>query len=309
MSWGRCIGSLVGAAVGAVFAAGCAAPDEGVGGGGPQAHAERFAVVTLSYDEAEEDPGHDALNVQALFVEHAGVGEQVAVALLNAPHEGLVDASIPLDGCVVEVRPAAALEPEEGVGRVTLLDAGEVFVELPAGSVMLEGHYFPELYAAVGGLQYDGVLRDRAAFGSGPRVTVTADGSDEVGEFSVALAVPPVIHLQTIGGEPARRARRWAPDDGGLEVGWGPAAGGDGNDVVMVQVVRQGFERVARARCAVVDDGQFVVPEAALAALADVGPEATERVVVARVRTAPFAAAGMADGLVVAIARDAVVLD
>lgn len=295
----------------------CAAPDEGVEVQvevAPQT--ERFGVIALTYSEeepvADEALPHDRLVSQAYFVESRGVDRAEVLRLLSSPLDGLVDPEIPVDACIVEQREVAATSPvtdgDDGAS-VRLLDAGELMLDTGGGTSMLDSHYFPEMYSAVGGIAYDGLVYDSHAFGFDRPLTITADGSDEVGELTVTIDPPEIIHLHSVGGAPTRHARAWLPDDGGLEVTW--LAGDDrrGDRVAVLRYVRRGFDHMARVTCVADDDGAFTIPEAALALLPDLGADQTDRVVIERVHASPFSGPGMPEGVAVAIASDAIVLE
>ncbi|TNF22359.1 MAG: hypothetical protein EP329_28670 [Deltaproteobacteria bacterium] len=316
--FGRARTLLATAFTAAVVVGACAAPDEGVEvavHAAPQT--DRFAVVTLTYSDGDgvgdaDGVLHDQLVSQAYFVEHRGIDRADVLRLLSSPLDGLVDPGIPVDACVVEERDVAAADVPDDTASVRLLDAGELMLDTGAGTSMLDSHYFPEMYSAVGGLAYDGLLYDSHAFAFDRPLTVSADGSDEVGELSVTLEPPPVVHLHSVGGAPPRHAHAWLPDDGGLEVTWDGAAGrpsDQGAPYVVVRYARRGFDHLARVTCVAADDGGFTIPEAALALLPDLGADQTDRVLVERIHAVPFSGPGMPDGLAVAIASDAVVLE
>ena len=305
----------------AVAVVACAGPEDGSEVSVAAPRSERFAVISLTYSDAvgvaaDDERGeaavpHDRLVSQAYFIDSRGVAREDVLRLLSSPIDGLVDLEIPVDACVVEQRDVAAESaPDEASANIRLLDAGELMLETADRTAMLDSHYFPEMYSAVSGLAYDGLLDDSHAFGFDRPLVVTADGSDEVGEFSVAIEPPPVVHLHSVGGEPAHQGRAWMPDDGGLELTWNAAVARRlPEDVAIVRYVRRSFDRVARVTCVADDDGAFTIPEAALALLPDLGPDQTDRLAIERIRAVPFTGPGMPDGLAVAIARDAVVLE
>lgn len=275
--------------------------------------ADRFAVIALTYAEDADPRVRDQLVAQAYFVEHVGFERADVLQLLNFPVDALVDPALPVERCLVEQRDLLVpVRQPASAHAVRLLDAGELMVETAARAVMLDSHYFPDVYRAVSGLAYDGVLNNSRAFAAGRALTVHADGSDEVGELSVTLAPPPVVHIQSVGGEPTEQAHGWPTSGGvagGLEVTWRAPRGGDVAEPVVVRYTRRGFDQVAAVLCVARDDGAFTLPEAALDQLPDLGPDQIDRLTVERVRAVSFAAPGMPDGLAVAIARDAVVLE
>ncbi len=313
---GRARTSLAVTIVVAATVVACAGPEDGAEVSVAPPRSERFAVISLTYsDAADDDHGegvvpHDRLVSQAYFIDSRGVARDHVLRLLSSPVAGLVDLEIPVDACVVEQRDVASESaPDEASANVRLLDAGELMLETADRTAMLDSHYFPEMYNAVSGLAYDGLLDDSHAFGFERPLIVTADGSDEVGEFSVAIEPPSVVHLHSVGGEPAHQARAWLPDDGGLELTWNAAARRLPEDVAIVRYARRSFDRVAQVTCVAGDDGAFTIPEAALALLPDLGADQTDRLAIERIHAVPFTGPGMPEGLAVAIARDAVVLE
>lgn len=267
----------------------------------PQAQ-ERFAIATLAWSSARAGNGATA---QAYFVEHAPGERAALIDFLHVPGASVAfDAGIPVDSCVV-THPAA---PSAAV----LLDAGELTVESADGEAILESSYIPDGYMQVAGLAYEGVI-DLDPTTS--RFELVADGSDEVGPFSVTLNAPPTVKLVAVAGESVVRGRvsvdlgALAEEMQGLAVAWeapeSPYEGLLAEDVAVVTYERRGFGDEWTVACAVKDDGRFTIPAAALHNLPDLGADATDRIIVRRVAGASFAATGISDGLALAIAEDA----
>ena len=95
----------------------------------------------------------------------------------------------------------------------------------------------------------------------------------------------------------------------GLRVGWqtvGLHAIRDGVGTVVLELVRRGFDEATRITCLTRDDGDFVIPAAALASLPDYGPDQTDHVVASRVVRRAFSARGLTNGEAIVMTRDAV---
>ncbi|MFO0749248.1 MAG: hypothetical protein U1F43_26830 [Myxococcota bacterium] len=262
---------------------------------------ERFAVATVALSSAR--PQGTAV-AQAYFVEHPPGERGALLDFLHVPGAAVAfDAGLAVDTCVV-THPRA---PSQAV----LLDAGELTVETAESETILDSSYIPDGYMRVAGLAYEGTV-DLGAHASGTFVLAAA-GSDEVGPFAVTLNAPPAVRLLSIGGESAERGRVLLADElrqgRGLAVAWeapsSPYEGVLAEDVAVVTYERRGFGEEWTVACAVKDDGNFVIPAPALQGLADLGDDATDRVVVRRIAGASFAAAGIPEGLALAISEDA----
>lgn len=294
--------SLVAALTAAGLGVACTGPDAADGASAVSATPERFAVATVALSSAR---AQGTALAQAYFVEHAAGERGALLDFLHVPGAAVAfDAGIAADTCVV-AHPHA---PSPAV----LLDAGELTLETADGETLLDSSYIPDGYMRVTGLAYEGAVDVGAS--AGATFVLSAAGSDEVGPFAVTLAAPPAVRLTSVGGEPVGHGRVALGADElrqarGLAVTWEapttPYEGVLAEDVAVVTFERRGFGEEWTVACAVKDDGAFTIPAAALQGLADLGDDATDRVVVRRLAGASFAAAGIPDGLALAIAEDA----
>lgn len=279
---------------------------------------DRFAVVTLAYSEDDFSARvSDELVARAFFVET--IAERTAV--LRALGVGDLtelgvgtDTGLELDTCRVRRRLLPDLVPSSDVA-VRLLDAGEVLVESASHALPLASNYFPDIAGTIVGVSYDAVSQNTALFAPGAPLTVRSDGSDEVGAFSTLIDPPTLVRLHSVAGLEPRGARVWLdeqPERDAAEpfhVSWSVDEGEtDPDTVTEVRYVRRGFDRVASIDCRVVDDGEFTVPEAALAQLPSFGADQTDWVSVRRARASSFSATSISDGAIIAVSRDAVLL-
>ena len=267
---------------------------------------EAIAVVALGWRTPDPDGAGKA---QVYVVEHAPGKRAAALELLAMPAAALVlDTSLGVGECRVE-------GPRGDPGRILLRDAGEIIVEDELGASVLDSSWVSEGLLDVTGVSYAGFLGARAAR-RGP-VEVTADGSPDVGPFSVMLAVPPAVRLLSIGGHDVVRGR--VPLEEGeltlsLDVTWEPlavpptataiAAAPTSSDLTVVVFERRSFGATWTISCAVEDDGHFRIPAAAFLMLPDLGSDRTDSVLVRRIASASFSARNLPEGLAVSVTED-----
>ncbi len=273
---------------------------------GSSAPASRFGHLSITYSEHRVPGGVDPQVIASgLFARHIGVSKTDVVSAIVSS-DGFDDTPV-VGACRVESR-ALGLRPGED-HFVDLVDAGELRVNAPAGSVRLDRRSFPEVYPAVTGLTYEGTL-PRPELGEDTPLRIEGRGSYEVGPFVVEATLPAVPSLLAVDGTPVTgpyAAVRWDAD---LEVRWAVPEPNRRAATALIDVVVLGYDRVTTLRCATPDSGLALLPRAGLAALADARqPDATTRLVVQRVRHAPFAAAGIHGGEVVVSSRDAVLVE
>ncbi len=275
----------------------------------------RFGLVVLTFSENRDNwRVRDQLNGSAWFVEHTEMPQREVLRLLNVP---LVSERAPahLDTCELRVRAIGHDAPASGLdgGSVYFMDAGEVTVDVGHEGLALDSAWFPDVYPEVAGLVYEGSVQNGLAFMSGPDLRVVGHGSGEVGPFNVEVAPPEPVRLASVAGREVvghRVALRHAPErtEGGVDVTWS-APHRAGNGLLVVELVRRGYDRTATLACTVADDGQFTLPEALVARLPDYGRDQTDRLTVTRFGTAPFAADGLPEGQVLVLTRDSVLVD
>jgi hypothetical protein len=179
----------------------------------------------------------------------------------------------------------AAPEAEAGaaVGRVELLEVGEVTLAAGGSVTTLAPRAFPSVTDSISGVVY--TTRDRAAgpLPAASAYTVATTGSASLGPISVDVAAPGPLEGFELGGLPL--AEVGAIDAGtAIELAW---IAGAASDVVYVT-----FETPSSAStCAFRDaDGHGTVPVSVLP-----GPS-NATVSVHRLRTLPFADLGLTRG-------------
>jgi len=268
---------------------------------------EAIAVVALTWRTSEPT---GAGRAQVYVVEHAPGQRAAALERLSMPAAALVlDTSLGVSECRID-------GPRGDPGRILLRDAGEILVEDDLGVSVLDSSWVPEGSLDVTGVAYAGFLGASVAR-RGP-VELAADGSPEVGPFSVTLAPPPAVRLLSVGGHEVARGRVSLLDGElaqRLDVTWeppeAPPTGTDGvtapptsADLTVVVFERRSFGATWSISCAVEDDGHFAIPAAAFLALPDLGPDRTDSVLVRRVASASFAARNLPEGLAVSVSED-----
>jgi len=247
---------------------------------------------------------------QVYVIDHAPGKRAAALELLSLPTAALVlDTSLGVGECRVDgARPDA--------GPILLRDAGEIAVEGDMGVSVLDSSWLPEGSLDISGVAYTGLLAPRTR---GPRrpIQVLADGSAEVGPFTVQLTPPPAVKLVSVGAHAVARGRVqlgdnelmqqldvvWEPLDGPAIEG-DPGAGPASSDLTVVVFERRTFGATWTITCVADDDGQFTIPAGALMALPDVGPDRTDSVLVRRIASASFSARHVPEGMAIAVSED-----
>lgn len=313
---------LVMSAVMAFALGACAGSDpDFTGADGIAEASESIAVVALTwrttdgnrYAASNAVPATGSTGLAQVYViDHAPGKRSAALELLSLPAAALVlDMSLGVGECRVDGTRSDA-------GPILLRDAGEIAVEGDMGLSVLDSSWLPEGSLDVSGVAYTGLLGPRA---KGPRRTiqVLADGSPEVGPFTVQLTPPPAVRLVSVGAHDVARGRVQLGDNElmqALDIAWEPldvpagdadaesAAGPASSDLTVVVFERRTFGATWTISCVADDDGQFTIPAGALIALPDVGPDRTDSVLVRRISSASFSARHVPEGMALAVSED-----
>jgi|GEM_PF-2555670 len=287
-----------------------------------EAASESLAVVALTWRTTDGNRYAAANTVpvqgptglaQVYVIDYAPGKRSAALELLSLPAAALVlDMSLGVGECRVDGARSDA-------GQILLRDAGEIAVEGDMGVSVLDSSWLPEGSLDVSGVAYTGLLGPRS---KGPRKTiqVLADGSPEVGPFTVQLTPPPAVKLLSVGSHDVARGRVQMGDSElmqQLDIAWesneAPApdgtdgeslAGPASSDLTVVVFERRTFGATWTISCVADDDGQFTIPAGALMSLPDVGPDRTDSVTVRRIASASFSARHVPEGMALAVSED-----
>jgi len=244
-------------------------------------------------------------------ISRAENAQRQALGVLSLPAAvSVLDASLAVEQCRVERVPASA-------GPIVLRDLGEITVETAAGNHTLASKWLADDGAFdLSGPAYAGVL---APTGASNSLLVTAEGTAEIGAFSVALTRPPAVTLLTVAGHAVDQGHVILDSDGSelratdVAVTWDTAARADASsaarELAWVIFERRGFGEVWQITCAANDDGAFTIPAAAISALPELGPDKTDKVLVRRIDAVSFSARALPEGLALAVSEDQAYLD
>lgn len=221
-----CVGAL---ALAAVVAAACSGVDEGTTTGltepTPVHRLGRIHIAVQAPAEIASDG--PALEISARFVQYRGLDEAAVrqrVGLLPLAGERLK-----IGECTASELPweePAAREPIAS-REVSLLDVGNIAVQLGEASVDVPLSLVPDLLPYMSGVEYDlasEVLPARAWPPGEPgptAVTISVDGAgdDELPGFSVRAPLPePVVLQATATAERDSLLLEWGPDGRGAPV-------------------------------------------------------------------------------------------
>lgn len=274
---------------------------------------DRFGLVVVTRSPEAADPQLERLVAQAWFAEHPGVATGDVLSFLRVPV--LAEAVPPEVGLcevsVSDVRGAPTLPDRDGAW-IDFVDAGEVVVEIRGAGLPLRAKLLPDLGPELSGIVYDGTRAGLSARDLHGAWRVRADGGLDVGPFMTAISGPEPVPFIGAGGQRAVAGRMASPlraaMGDGLEVLWRPSPRRR-EGVVLVEIVRLAFDRMARVVCAATDDGSFTIPADVLRKLPVLGQDQTDRLEIVRFTSRPFSAEGISEGLVLGLARTSVLLD
>jgi len=115
----------------------------------------------------------------------------------NPPLDSILDAHVPdvdlpMDQCSVPEPAFVSLTQDtpQKAARISLLDAGDMFLIQGRQRVGIPTRTFPDLMQVVDGVMYTASHRDGLAFWPGKNYAVRAMGTDEVAGFEVLLEAP-----------------------------------------------------------------------------------------------------------------------
>jgi len=322
---------------------------------------ERIAIVSLTWR-----PGEPGL-AQAYVVDHPAGQRKSALDLLGIPTAALLlESSLGFDPTDGNLASPGLLADQCRVERLAndatsalLRDAGEILVATGDFHQVLDFTWLPEGSLGASGAAYSALLPawpsaylnkarpvrsrsspDRARssdrLDNQPRVvSVTADGSHEIGPFTASTLLPAEVHIRSVNGHAVRDGRVVGlignPDVDkpgasfeladvpatGLELTWSRpnAAAAESqlptvpSELTLVVFERFGFGETWTVSCATEDDGTFSIPVAALMALPDLGAYQTDRVVVRKIAGASFSSRDLPEGLLLAVSEDQAYLE
>jgi hypothetical protein len=236
-------------------------------------------VGVLEIDRRVDDEG--AL-LTAAFARYHGLAESDVVSLVSS------GARAELDTCtVVQGDVPLPLEAD-----VELVDVGAIDVHLAyadaatalggsTDSSRLVARTFPDVASVMAGVFYAGEAVLPLPQAERVSYVVRATGGRSVGAFQVSVAAPPEVDVHVYGDATGAVAR-----DRALDFSWVPALTASAPDVVEIELASHGGTVV----CSAADDGSFRVEPATLAHL---GADSDAELVVRRVRTRAFGAAGL----------------
>jgi hypothetical protein len=233
-------------------------------------------TVTRAADRAD-------VLLSSRFVAYRGVDRTTAELLTGgdaalAPGCAAMPATAPYEDLL-------ALLPDSAQGRIEHLDAGDVTAVVDGAALTSTPTARPALAPYVAGMEYE----DGAAQVALPRgeVTLSSRGGGRVGPFTAEATLPPAIDAHAT----------WGAD---LAVTWTPAAA---DDVILTIAPERGASAVV---CRALDRGELHVRADLLQRIAGVAPGGAVTVVIDRVRSAGFAANGLADAALEVVARDVI---
>ncbi len=250
---------------------GCAA-DLGSSASGTSALTGSVGVL-----EIERHVDADGALITGAFARYRGLSEGDVLPLIGSGAQANLVAT-EMDACVlVDGAFGTAIGPESDV---ELIDAGTVEVGLADITTRLVPRTFPDVASVMAGVFYAGEVSFPLA-GNDDVYVLRSRGSVDVGAFELSVASPSEVALVLFGDDDGAVAR-----DRTLELSWLPGGEGSAGDVVEIELASRG----GTLACRVTDDGSFRIEPSVLAGL---GADSDAELLVRRVRTRSFTAAGL----------------
>jgi hypothetical protein len=214
--------------------------------------------------------------------------------------------------CHMQVRGFGRLElSEDDTAFIDLIDAGDLRLDTGGAAYRLTRRAYPDIFLEVTGVTYQGIFSVARDQWEESPVKITGRGSLDVGEFSDELTVPPVPRLLEVGGAPVTGEYASLDWEGDLVVRWYSGSHDSAEPLasVFVEFAVVELERRASLHCRTRDTGLMVLPRATLSELRrHTGDNATVRMIIRRISSDDFSAAGVDAGEIHLISQDAVLL-
>lgn len=233
------------------------------------------ALVSIQRSLSVDDPGSAKAEALVGFVRvPADVESRPLYELLGLRH------AVPSAGqCRVAKGGPESPPSLSGLGKIELLDAGDVELGAGGSAIALAPHAFPTVTDSISGVVYATRDRSSGALPSRTGYLIRTSGGSEVAAIAVQREAPSELDSVTVGGSPLAELSEVSGRDH-IDVTWGVGAPGD---LVLVELTTA--DGALGATCAFKDDaGSGTIPAGTLTAA---GPG---RLALHRVRAAQFSA-------------------
>ncbi len=270
---------------------------------------ERFGVLGVVRAESLVPGAEEQIVITGVFARQRGFERSLVLDLASLPDVPDPELfALENNRCqVVDRTGGQAPDADEFEAFVDLLDAGDVQVGFgEGGRERLRRRPFPELWAAVNGVTYEGTAPIGAA--DGP-IALLGRGSPELGDFQVRRALPAVPTLRAVSREPVTTGYAsidWADD---LDVRWSPPPTEEPDVRLIISLEALQYDRTVALRCVTRDTGSALLPVAGVAEVARLATrDATVRLVIRRVAHVRFAVSGLHEADAYFVSRGSVLL-
>ncbi len=250
-----------------------------------------FGLVSL----LQSGPG---LRLTGQFVAYENLHPDQVIRAID-PEIGTMPNEAPRGRCV-ELTGQTPSEPLDGDFSIDLLDAGNILVTGPEGTITVEPRDFPDMLSSVGGVVYSSGPGQVVPLGPDADIVVAATGGPEVGAFSASVPMPRRLFVASVDGIPPSEGRVDIGSIGAspMQVQWYEPD--PSSDFFHIEIDTGS----ARFLCNVDDVGSFELPAHVVRAMKD-GTILTLR----RIKVRPFVAPGISEAELVTLVQDEVVLD
>ncbi len=268
----------------------------------------QVGLATLVYTNSAEPNSHDnTLVTHVGFVEThlALTPENISYWL---PHtDYLESAHLDLGECETEIRNLVEptwLQRDSTLG-MEFMDAGDVSIAFPDGSVRLQPEQIQSLQPGAFGVHYKTILRNRVGLTpSSPElktVSLLSTGGFQIPALEATLQIPQavdILHATMVlpSYEPGQPLAKATP---GLALEWVPKY----SELFLVEWEQSTFSTLTRTRCRIADTGEAYIPDHAFAQSPASPDIIAERILVSRIELTSFQSEGLTHGQGVIVSR------
>ncbi|MBN2528390.1 MAG: hypothetical protein JXR76_18525 [Deltaproteobacteria bacterium] len=242
-------------------------------------------VATASrFISDSNDASLEQFDFIAMFPKYE-TGKQQLVERLLETH--VPQSDLPLDTCSIpEPQFANKTEDDHNV-TVSLVDAGDMFVELGSGKMPIPTRTFPDLLKVIDGVIYSASPNHGIDFIPGQTYTIKNTGADNIGSFEVVLEAPNDLGEISVSGT--------SPGDSVPTIVSGAPAvitwEGEGyGDEIIADMNWSDMGLNWTMKCHMKDDGRFVIPAVITKQMGSELTDQTYEMRLSRIRQVSFAA-------------------
>ncbi|MBN2340867.1 MAG: hypothetical protein JXX29_17515 [Deltaproteobacteria bacterium] len=247
------------------------------------------ATASRFITEKNEEP-FEQFDFIAMFPKYPEDQQQEVDALLETH---VPRADLAMDTCSVPEPQFHDNATDDNSVSISLVDAGDMFLQMGAGKVPIPTRTFPDLLKVIDGVIYAASPNHGIEFIPGQTYTLTNAGTDNIGSFEVVLEAPNDLGEVTLNGVSPADAVPSIIAGKGSTIRWE----GEGyGDEVIADIHWSDMGLSWSMGCRMKDDGQFTIPGEITKQMTSELTDQTYEMRLSRVRQVSFAAPFIAFG-------------